>query len=277
MVKRIVVLLWVIPLLLTGTKALSANLRIFDQAALLTEEEVQTLDGKVEELSTKTKLDVAIVTTNDTTGKSARNYADDFYDDNGFGIGENYDGLLFLIDMDHREVYISTCGRAIEIFTDERIDAMTDTSISYLAEQDYVGAVHAFLDDVQFYAENESEIGENQSGNTNQDSNSSVAEKRNSIPTVGEIFVYAIIALVAGGIFCVITYSHYRSPKYNPPYPFNAKGELDLISQEDTFINQYITQQRIPDSTSHSSGRSGGSSTHVSRSGRTHGGGGKRF
>ena len=284
MVKRVIVLLFIIPFVLAGAKAVSAGQRVFDQAALLTAEETQLLEEDISTLAEQSRLDIAVVTTDDAEGKNAREYADDFYDDNGFGMGEQYDGLLLLIDMDHREVYISTSGRAIGIFTDARIDAMTDTSVSFLAEQDYMGAAEAFLDDVRRYAAAESDdskkdegtAGNPASGATLPARPSQPAQTDHALPTLAEILVYAVIALAAGGIFCGVTYSRYRSPKHNPPYPYSAKGELDLTSQEDVFVNQYITQQRIPDPPSNS-GRSGGSSTHVSRSGRTHGGGGKRF
>lgn len=46
------------------------------------------------------------VTTDDALGKISMEYADDFFGNGGFGVGNDYDGILFLIDTDNREVYI---------------------------------------------------------------------------------------------------------------------------------------------------------------------------
>ena len=41
-------------------------------------------------------------------GKTAEAYADDYYDYNGYGYGENDDGLLLLVSMGEREWAITT-------------------------------------------------------------------------------------------------------------------------------------------------------------------------
>ena len=66
-------------------------------------------------------MDIVIVITDDVKGKSSMDFADDFYDDNGYGIGFDSSGLLFLVNMEDREVWISTAGTAIKVFTDARI------------------------------------------------------------------------------------------------------------------------------------------------------------
>ena len=60
-------------------------------------------------------MDVVIVTTYNTRSKSSQVYADDFYEENNIGRNNSGDGILLLIDLDNREVYISTSGAAIII------------------------------------------------------------------------------------------------------------------------------------------------------------------
>ena len=45
---------------------------------------------------------MVIVTVDDTRGKKARDFADDFFDYNGFGYGRDRDGILLLIDISDR-------------------------------------------------------------------------------------------------------------------------------------------------------------------------------
>ena len=72
---------------------------LVDEAGLLSEEESSTLINKLEENSQRQKNEVAVVTVNSLEGKTAEAYADDYYDYNGYGYGENDDGLLLLVNM----------------------------------------------------------------------------------------------------------------------------------------------------------------------------------
>ena len=83
---------------------------LVDDAGLLTEEESSALLNKLEDISQKYENEVGIVTVNSLGGKTAEAYADDYYDYNGYGYGENDDGLLLLISMGEREWAISTYG-----------------------------------------------------------------------------------------------------------------------------------------------------------------------
>ena len=73
---------------------------------------------------------VYAVTTDDAQGKSATAYADDFFDEHST---EQEDGVALLIDMDNREITISTCGIAIRYLTDSRISWMPRTRRSAMA------------------------------------------------------------------------------------------------------------------------------------------------
>ncbi len=59
---------------------------------------------------------------NSTDGKDINSYADDYFDENGYGIGSQYDGALFILDYIGREMAISTSGYGITVFTDYGID-----------------------------------------------------------------------------------------------------------------------------------------------------------
>ena len=93
-----------------------------------------------------TKQDLVIVTTADSGGKSAREYADDFYDEHGFGYeGEYGSGALFLIDMDNREYYISTAGSAIGLYSDDEIDDTLDALYDDMRDGNYGEACRDFV------------------------------------------------------------------------------------------------------------------------------------
>ncbi|WP_195985620.1 TPM domain-containing protein [Clostridium sp. D33t1_170424_F3] len=129
-----------------GWTAFAAEKKVYDQAGLFSADSAVTLDARASALTRKLESDFIIVTTDDARGKTPQDYADDFYDENGFGVGEDQTGALFLIDMDNRQVYISTSGKAIAYLTDSIIDGLLDDSVGYLKRQDYDGAASHFLD-----------------------------------------------------------------------------------------------------------------------------------
>ena len=57
--------------------------------------------------------DVIVVTVASLDGKTAESYADDYFDFNGYGLGQDRDGILLLLSMEDRDWAISTHGFAL--------------------------------------------------------------------------------------------------------------------------------------------------------------------
>ena len=74
-----------------------------DYAGLLTNDEEEELQRWICEYITDLQLDIVIVTTYGTSGKGVQAFADDFYDQNGYGYGPTQSGILLLLDMEARE------------------------------------------------------------------------------------------------------------------------------------------------------------------------------
>ena len=68
-----------------------------DNADLLTADEETSLLARLEAFTEKHEMEIAVVTVSDLEGKTVEEYGDDFYDYNGYGYGEDDDGLLLLI------------------------------------------------------------------------------------------------------------------------------------------------------------------------------------
>ena len=97
-------------------------------------------------------MDLAFLTTNDTEGKSVQQYGADFYVEQNLGLGENYDGVIFVLDMGNREGQIITSGKAIDIYTDYYIDVMWDDMVTFLSDGDYYNAFFTLYMDLDHYA-----------------------------------------------------------------------------------------------------------------------------
>ena len=101
---------------------------VYDQGNLFSYSEADEISEKIESLTDSCDMTFAVVTTLDAEGKSAQEYADDFYDEHGLGVGDDYSGMLYLIDLDNGELYLSTSGQMIRYITDERVDFEAGTA-----------------------------------------------------------------------------------------------------------------------------------------------------
>ena len=73
--------------------------RLVDEADLLSDSEESRLLTTLDEISERQNCDVVVVTVDTIGDSTATEFADDFYDYNGYGAGENRDGILLLISM----------------------------------------------------------------------------------------------------------------------------------------------------------------------------------
>ena len=241
--------------------------RLVDDAGLLSQSEKYNLISSLDSISENRQLDVVVVTKNSLAGKTVEQYADDFFDYNGYGYGENDDGILLLLSMDTREWAISTYGRAIQIFTDSEQQYITDSFLPYLSEGNYYQGFYRFAELCDNAIEEYNANGNSRySGNDKPPFDLPVA-------IVGSI----VVGLIIGLIVALALKSQLTSVKPQAMATAYARpGSLRLTEKNDLFLYHNITRVARPKETSSSSGRrsSGGghSSTHVSSSGRSHGG-----
>jgi uncharacterized protein len=240
-------------MLLTVSTVRAEKPLVVDQADVLTWEQEQELEAMAAAIGSAYEIDCVIVTTNDTEGKSSMEYADDFFDYNGYGVGENNDGVLLLLDFQNRKFWISTTGKAIDVLTDRRIEKILDAVEPGMIDGDYYSAARAFLKKTDSFF------------------------KGNTLTLLEGVLGF----LVSGGAGVGVIGSvrrRYRGKSRRPVFAYRKNSLVDMSISSDQLINSYTTSRTIPRSSSSSGGGGGGgSSTHTSSSGSTHGGGGRSF
>jgi uncharacterized protein len=230
-------------------------------------------------------MDVVILVVTDLDGKSAQDYADDYYDYNGYGIGDDYSGMLLLIATESRDWWISTCGEAIYVLTDYGIESIFSDFAGYLSGNDYYHAFETYLDCLPEYfdAYYSGNPIDGYSGNysgpgsyTPGDADDTVYYEDDSFG-IFEILFSLVVGCVVAGIAVLI-----MSAQMNTKLPQNSarnylnQSSYQLHSHSDMFLYSNVTKVRRESSSSSGSG-GGGSSTHRSSSGSSHGGGGGKF
>ena len=271
------------------TGALSGQPRVFDQAGLFSETEIIQLEEKIAQCRKSTKMDVVIVSAYADGERSAEEYADDYYDYGGFGVGKKASGVLLLYYMDGPgqpggECYISTAGTMINMLTDERIESILDDVYGDLGNRDFAGATEHFLEDVKAYVKEGVE-----SGQYTYDRDTGEIVRYHSI-RLYEVAIAMVIAGILAGSVCLDIKKRYAMKQSsrevsNSLQAYRADCAFCFSVAGDKMVNKYVRSVPIPRNTSsgsggrgHSGSSSAGRSTiHTSSSGRSHGGGGRRF
>ncbi len=236
--------------------------RLVDKAELLSDSEKTELLYTLDEISERQQVDVVVLTVPSLEGASPMEYADDFYDNNGYGFGDNHDGILFLISMEEREWYISTTGYGITAVTDENIEYMSEYFLYDLSEGEYLKAFTTFAELCDYFITQSQYTGDN-------------APKKpywfvgNFVITFGIGFIISLI--VTGGMK--------RKLKSIRPQStadiYVKRDSMHITKRNDLFLYRHI--DRIKKPKNNQANHSRVSNTHTSSSGRTHGGRGGKF
>lgn len=252
--------------------------RVFDDAGLLSAEEALAVQQQIELALPQIPVDLLVHTTDGIYGQTVRAYADGYYEAGGFGKGKAHSGLVLVIAMQTRDVYISTEGEAIVLFTDARIQEILDEISPYLSDGEYYSAVQRFVQMVKEFCDRGV-----QSGQYIYDEETGKITVYRSV-TLAEALIAAALALLCGAVtFFAICKSYSKQPTTQSNYAFRQNSTLTLTEQSDVLVNQIVTRRKIPkpppsSGTGGHSGHSAGRSTvHRSSGGRTHGGGGRKF
>lgn len=267
-----------LPVLILHVHAASDLPMVADNADLLSASEEQALEEKAQSLRSEYELDVVIVTADSLGGKSAQDYADDYFDQNGYGYGSNYNGILFLISMAEQEWYISTCGDTIYAVTDYGVQQLGDIVVGYLADGDYYGGFNAFMDALTSYLDayqNGSSIDgyADYSGDYyHGDRDEVVYYEKDTSPN---LFVSLMIGAVSAAVVILIMRSSMNTKRQQRGASSYLKpGSFHLRSHQDMFLYSNVSKVRRQQNNGSSGG---GSSVHRSSGGRRHGGGGGKF
>lgn len=248
---------------------------LMDEAGLLSKDDAAELRRKLEQLSDKWDNDIVIVTVNSLGGNSPMEFADDWFDYNGYGRSNSGDitqgdGLLLLISMEERDYWISTKGYAISVFTDAGIAYLGDHLISDgLSSGDYANAFNNFADNCDRFYTQAKNSRPYDTGNMPQ-------AKRSLSDYVLLLIICSIIGFIVGSIITAIKKRQLRSVRTKTTATdYLRPGSFQLTNSFEQFLFRHVTSVYNPPSSSSSGG--GGSSSHSSSSGSSHGGGGGKF
>lgn len=260
---------------------------VADFADLLTDEEETYLEEKAEGIVNQYDMDVVILTVESTFGENIRDFADDFYDENGYGVGSDYSGVLFMLAMDTREWYISTCGDGIYAVTDYGVQSLFSSVAGYLSNDAYFNAFDRYLDELSSYYEAFSRddpmdgyAGDYEGPGTYEPDYSGdiIYYEKPPRSTVSILLVSLVIGLTVGGIALLIMRSGMKTAKQQSGAAQYLNSDVRITKAHHHYLYSRTTRTAKSEYNGGGGGRGGGGShVHSSSGGRSHGGGGGRF
>jgi uncharacterized protein len=237
---------------------LFAQRRVIDNAGLLSGGEIANLEDLAAKIASTYNFDLVIVTEADIGGASPMNYADDFFDYNGYGLGADRDGCLFLQVTGTRDYWFSTSGRGIKVLNSAAFEKIKKDVVKFLKNDDPAQAYQAFVSNWEKFLVLDAK-----------------GKSYNFIHAHAPVMYLTawIVSLIIGFLAVMV-----MKTKMNNVHPkteagrFIIPGSLVFTRKQDIFLYSVVTKSEKADHSSSSSG-----SSHTGSSGRSHGGGGGKY
>lgn len=224
---------------------------LIDNAGVISEDAEARLKKQMLDVSEKRKAQLVIVTVNSIGTYTARDYAANFYDYNGYGYGKKNNGVLVLYkhgEIGDRDLWIATTGDAIRQFTDAEIELALDDLQYNIVDGDYDTAFASFIHN---------------------------SDKFLKLPTPS--IKSAILGMFVAAIIVLVYRSRQKNliktPTNESPASYIVPNSVNIKKNEKVLISSVTT---VHSSSGGGSGGGGGGGGGGS-SGTSHGGGGRSF
>ncbi|MCL1940378.1 MAG: TPM domain-containing protein [Synergistaceae bacterium] len=213
-----------------------------DDKNLLTPEQAKQLTAKLDEISARHKFDTVVAVVSSLDDREVRLYAADFYEQNGFGFGNDLDGIILLLATEDRDFGFATTGYGLMVFSDDGQKYLEKMFLPHLKENKYFEAFMAYADAADNFL-------------TNAEEDFRIWSTVNSL----------IIALIIAFTVTFIWKRQLKSViKQNFASDYVIEGSMALTRQQDFFLYRNVSRTARP-----KSGGSGGSGSFKSSSGRS--------
>ncbi len=258
--------------------------RIYDDAGLLTEEDIEELEALSLEAQEESGIEIFILTHNDSDAAYPEKYIEDFEDQL-----PEADRVYFLYDVYNAEIFMEGFGLAETYIHSKRIDKIFDAMVDDLRAKNYFNAFETYITQAAAYMKDDSDLNynhdysydnppdgfdtDNEYSYDDYDYNRHYSryELQNSILTN---FWFQLIAALAIGAITVGIMAHNSGGKMTAgSSDYLDRSRNGLIGRRDQYIRTSVSKRRKPTQSSSGGGfKSGGFNSSGHRGGRSSGG-----
>ena len=279
--KKLLAILLLLCTVCLSASALAELPMVIDDAGLFTEAEIGQMETIITRIRNTYQIDAVVLTTrlSSMSDSALQDYADRYFEDNGYGLGSDASGFLFMIDMGNRYYHISTSGVMIDYLNDRRRDKVQEAVIEEMQDGNYAQAAIVCLGRMEIILQEgieegtfryDSETGERLSGLYN-------------ALTLTELLVSLLAGAGAALLLILAVLGRYSLKSSTYHFDRATQSGVELTVDQERFLRRTVTRIKDPPPSSGGSGGGGGggggrgSAVHVSSGGGSHGGGGGHF
>lgn len=203
----------------------SEQQKVYDNADILTKTQEESLNQMCIKAAKDNKADFAIVTVESLDGKTAEQYAADFYNNNGFGYEqEEGTGTIFLVSISDRKSAFFASGDCYDIFSQSSYDKIIEDVNSNLSKEQYYEGLSNYVDITKEYIKN--------GGKSNNQ-------------VILDFIIQIIAALVVASIVVWIMYSGSKSKMSVNGYTYASGHRSEVLRQHDVFQRTTTVRRHI--------------------------------
>ena len=229
-----------------------------DEMGLFDADTYNELEQSAEAASSGHDCDVYFLVVNDIGDANQRDFAKNYYVNNGLGSGEGKSGILFLLAVGSRKYVTITYGGGVTAFTDYRIEQIEDAVVPYLSDDDWTEAASEYLsmcaDTLDFYAEHGEPL--------------DVDNDTSGWPIL--LLIVIGVPMIIAGIVCGVLYSQMKTARLKTEANDYIGAGLKLRVQVDNYT--HTDRVQVYDPPHEESSSSGGSSVDSDGFGGSSGG-----
>jgi len=215
--------------------------RLVDNVGLLNEGDAARLEKLLDTISLTYNFDLVILTVRDTKEEKdadddsepkdiePMDYSAAFFNDNGYGLGKDRDGCLFLLVAERGVIWFSASGRGLKILTPAATKRLEKDVITSLEKWDFYNAFVAYADGWEEFL-----ILDAKGGSYN------ILYRFNAFFILGAWLVSLIIGFIIVGIWKKGMKT--AIPKKQPTATYIVSGSLSFAVQQDQFIYSTVTK-----------------------------------
>lgn len=212
--------------------------RIYDEANLLTAEQISALEEVANKFSVRRETDFVIITTDDSDGKDIEKFMADFYDERKLGYDrEHGNAAILAIDMAKRDVMLMGFYKAKERLDAERLTMIREEINPDLSAGNYYQAFHSYLTLADDYIRYKKGVDPN-----------------NPFFRTGVQFA---VALILGILIVWLMVRNVGTKITTTAATYRDQSRTRIVSQRDKYVRTTVTKRRKP-KPNNSSGGGGG-------------------
>ena len=237
--------------------------RVYDYAGLFSSSEKSALQDSLDEATGQISADMVVLTVGTDTNKSEKAYAKEFLLNNGFGVGEGRESILFMINMNTRlyTVFEYNTEASGYVLTDDEVDLILADCRSSMKAGRFADAAQKFISSAIYYAG--VDVGQN------------YAEGSRDVDTSPPLLYRWLISLVCGGVvgalltFFIVAGRNHDEKVSAVVY---GHGPVNILRKQDRFLRTSVVVHHFENSSGSGGGGGGGGFSSGGTSGGGHGG-----